>query len=310
MNKFISFIIFWLIIVPPVFGQEDSDAAPVKQKPRPVRSPWSSGVIIDNQTSVIYTPKTLEFVIQHKFGSIENGRSDLFGLYAPAHDIRLGLNYVILKNFQIGWGISKKNMYNDFNAKWTVFEQTREETMPVSVTLFGNFAVDGRSKELYDSRRYNHSSDPYHPLTTYSYRPSQRLSYFSQLIVGRRFNDWLSIQAAASFTHYNLSERGIDHDKIGAHFAGRVKVSPQSSFVFNYDVPLKIKDISEHREFINHPQPNLALGWEVATSTHAFQMYIGSAGSIIPQENMLYNLNDWRDGGLAVGFVITRLWNF
>jgi len=310
MNKFISVLIFWFFIIPTVFGQEEGEAAPEKQKPRPVRSPWSSGLIIDNQTSVIYSPKTLEFVIQHKFGSIENGRSDMFGLYAPAHDIRLGLNYVIMKNFQIGWGISKKNMYSDFNAKWTVFEQTREETMPVSVTLFGNFAIDGRSKELYDSRRYNRSSDPYHPLTTYSYRTNQRLSYFSQLIIGRRFNDWLSIQAAASFTHYNLSERGIDHDKIGAHFAGRVKVSPQSSLVFNYDVPLKIKNISEHREFINHPQPNLAFGWEVATSTHAFQMYLGSAGTIIPQENMLYNQNDWRDGGFAVGFVITRLWNF
>jgi hypothetical protein len=310
MNKFISVLIFWFFIIPTVFSQEEGDDTPVKQKPRPVRSPWSSGLIIDNQTSVIYPQNTLEFVIQHKFGSIENGRSDLFGLYAPAHDIRLGLNYVIMRNFQVGWGISKKNMYSDFNAKWTVFEQTREETMPVSVTLFGNFAIDGRSKELYDSRRYNRSSDPYHPLTTYSYRPNQRLSYFSQLIIGRRFNDWLSIQAAASFTHYNLSERGIDHDKIGAHFAGRVKVSPQSSLVFNYDVPLKIKEISEHREFINHPQPNLAFGWEVATSTHAFQMYLGSAGSIIPQENMLYNQNDWRDGGLAVGFVITRLWNF
>lgn len=310
MNKLISIILFCIIVVSSVHAQDESDTAPARQKPRPVRSPWSSGVIIDNQTSFIYPEKTLEFVIQHKFGSIENGRSDLFGLYAPAHDIRLGLNYVLFKNFQAGWGISKKNMYNDFNAKWTIFEQTREETMPVSVTLFGNFAIDGRSKELYETRRYNHSSDPYHPLTTYSYRPSQRISYFSQLIIGRRFNDWLSLQAAASFTHYNLSERGIDHDKIGAHFAGRIKFSPQSAILFNYDIPLKIKEISEHREFINHPYPNLALGWEVSTSTHAFQMYLGSAGSIIPQENMLYNQNNWKDGGLAVGFVITRLWNF
>jgi hypothetical protein len=120
----------------------------------------------------------------------------------------------------------------------------------------------------------------------------------------------LSLQAGTSFTHYNLSERGVDHDKIGAHFAGRINFSPQSSFVFNYDVPLKIKDISEHREFINHPKPNLAVGIEIATSTHAFQVYIGSAGSIIPQENMLYNHNDWKDGGPAIGFVITRLWNF
>jgi hypothetical protein len=310
MNKFISFIIFWLIIIPPVIGQDESEAAPEKQKPRPVRAPYSSGLIIDNQTSVIYAPKTLEFVIQHKFGTVDNGRSDLFGLYAPAHDIRLGLNYVVMKNVQVGWGISKKNMYNDFNLKWTVFEQTREETMPVSVTLFGNMAIDGRAQELFDAQKYNHSSDPSYPFTLHPYRFSQRMSYFSQIILGRRFNDWLSIQAAASFTHFNLVERTGDHDKIGAHVSGRIKVSPQSAIVFNYDAPLKIKDISEQREFVNHPKPNVALGWEVATSTHAFQMYIGSAGTIIPQDNMLYNQYDWKDGGLAIGFVITRLWNF
>ncbi|MFZ5430986.1 MAG: DUF5777 family beta-barrel protein [Bacteroidota bacterium] len=310
MKRFLSIFICSLFFAIPVFGQDETEEAPVKQKPRPVRSPWSSGLLIDNQTSVIYSPKTLEFVIQHKFGSVENGRSDLFGLYAPAHDIRLGLNYVIMRNVQAGWGISKTKMYNDFNLKWTVFEQTREETMPVSVTLFGNMAIDGRSKEFFESRKYNHSSDPDGPFTEHPYRFGQRMSYFSQLIIGRKFNEWLSVQAAASFTHYNLTERNVDHDKIGAHVSGRVKLSPQSSIVFNYDAPLKIKDISEQREFINHPKPNLALGWEVATSTHAFQMYIGSAGSIIPQENMLYNQNDWQDGGLAVGFVITRLWNF
>jgi hypothetical protein len=310
MNKIISLIFLWLIIIPPLHAQDEAAETPVKQKPRPVRAPYASGLIIDNQTSVIYAPKTLEFVIQHKFGSIENGRSDLFGLYAPAHDIRLGLNYVVARNVQMGWGISKKNMYNDFNMKWTVFEQTREETMPVAVTLYGNVAIDGRSKELYDSRKYNHSSDPSYPFTLHPYRFGQRMSYFSQLIIGRKFNDWFSLQAAASFTHFNLAGRTEDHDKIGAHLSGRVNVTPQSSFVFNYDLPLKIKEISEQREFINHPKPNLAIGWEVATSTHAFQIYIGSAGSIIPQENMLYNQNDWRDKGLAFGFVITRLWNF
>lgn len=309
MNKIISFIFFCLICSTIAIAQEETEV-PEKQKPRPVRSPWDSGVLIDNQTSVIYAPKTLEFVIQHKFGSIENGRSDLFGLYAPAHDIRLGLNYVIRKNLQVGWGISKNKMYNDFNAKWTVFEQTREETMPVAVTLYGNVAIDGTSRDIFESRVYNHSSDPVSPFEIHPYRFGQRLSYFSQLIIGRKFNDWLSLQTGASFTHYNLATRTGDHDKIGAHLSGRIKISPQSAVIFNYDVPLRIKDISEQREFINHPEPNLALGLEVATSTHAFQIYLGSAGGIIPQENMLFNQNDWMDGGLAFGFVITRLWNF
>lgn len=291
-------------------AQDEAEVPEVVEKDRPVRTPWESGYLIDNPTSLIPVKNTLEFVIQHKFGTIENGRSDLWGLYAPGSNIRLGLNYVLMKNFQVGWGITKKNMYNDFSARWTVFEQTRANRVPVSVTLYGVMAVDGRPQDYFDGMRYNHSSDPYHPLTTYPYRAGERLSYFSQLIIGRKFSERISLQAAASFTHYNLVARSGDHDKIGAHLGGRFKFSPQSSIIFNYDIPLKIKGISEQREWIDHPRENLALGLEVSTSTHAFQIYLGSADGIIPQDQMLFNRNDWRDKGLAVGFVITRLWNF
>ncbi|HNQ37633.1 MAG: hypothetical protein KA780_02490 [Prolixibacteraceae bacterium] len=310
MKKIIIFLLLVLPFCAIVMAQDETTEPEAPVRDRPVRSPWESGYLIDNPTSLIPVKNTLEFVIQHKFGTIENGRSDLWGLYAAGSNIRLGLNYVLFKNFQVGWGITKKNMYNDFSARWTLLEQTRANRVPVSVTLYGVMAIDGRSQEYYDGMRYNHSSDPYHPLTTYSYRPGQRLSYFSQLLIGRKFSERLSLQAGASFTHYNLVARTGDHDKIGAHLGGRFKFSPQSSLIFNYDVPLKIKNISEQREWIAHPKENLALGLEVSTSTHAFQIYLGTADGIIPQDQMLFNQNDWKDKGLAVGFVITRLWNF
>ena len=267
MNKLFAIIILLTGFTFASFAQETEEAAPVPAKDLPVRSPWESSYLIDAQTSKVPVKNTLEFVIQHKFGSMDNGRSDLWGIYAPGANIRLALNYVLLKNFQLGWGISKKNMYNDFNAKWTILEQTRKNTVPVSVTLFGTLAIDGRSKDFFKSQQYYHSSDPVGPLVKHNFRPSERYSYFSQLIIGRKFTEWLSLQAGASFTHYNLVAKTGDHDKIGAHFAGRLKFSPQSSFIFNSDVPLKIKKISERREWIDHPKPNLACGLEVSTST-------------------------------------------
>ena len=63
-------------------------------------------------------------VIQHKFGTIENGHSNLWGIYGSSN-IRIGLNYVPFKNFQIGAGITKRYMTTDVNAKWTVLQQTR-----------------------------------------------------------------------------------------------------------------------------------------------------------------------------------------
>jgi hypothetical protein len=130
------------------------------------------------------------------------------------------------------------------------------------------------------------------------------------LIIGRRFNDFVSVQANASFTHYNITEPGIDHDKISVGFNGRVNISPQSSIMIQYDIPLKIKGITEHRDFLNPAKPNLGIGWEIRTSTHAFHIYLSSTDAMIPQHSALYNQNDWTKGDLMFGFSITRLWSF
>jgi hypothetical protein len=157
-------------------------------------------------------------------------------------------------------------------------------------------AIDGRNDEVFGN----------------TFKFTNRFAYFSQLIIGRRFNDWLSIQATTSFTHYNIVATDMDHDKIGAGINGRARFSPQSAIVFQYDAPLKVKWITEQRAFINPPKPNFGIGYEVTTSTHAFQIFVSSANGIIPQDIYMYNQKDWRDGaeGLAFGFTITRLWSF
>ncbi len=304
MKKNILFITLLLLISTFAFAQEDSTGVKVKDKP--VRSPFESGYLIDAQTTVIPNAHTLEFVIQHKFGSVENGHSDLWGIYAAGSNIRLGLNYVPVKNFQIGLGMTKKNMAVDANAKWTIFQQTRKNTHPIAVALFGNVAFDGRNETAFESGMVRIASDklPVH------FRFNDRVSYFSELIIGRKFNDWLSLQAGLSFTHYNAIGVVYDHDKVGVHFNGRLKVSPQGSIIFNYDNPLKIKKISEQLEWTNHPKPNVSFGYEISTSTHAFQIYVSATNSILPQDNMMWNQNDFFAGKYAIGFNITRLWGF
>lgn len=277
-----------LIIGTSLFAQE------VKQEDKPVRAPFNSGILIDNQTTAIPSVKTLEYYIQHKFGQIDNGFSDLFGLYAPGANIRMALNYVPLKNLQVAYGLSRVRMYSDFSVKYTILEQTRQNTIPVAVGVFANIAIDGRNDEAFGK----------------NYKFSNRFSYFTQLIVGRKINEWLSVQANASFTHYNITEPGIDHDKVSVGFNGRANFSPQSSILFQYDIPLQIQGIAEHREFLNPAKPNLGIGWEIRTSTHAFHIYLSSIDGMIPQHSMLYNQNDWTKGDMMIGFSITRMWSF
>lgn len=316
MKKNILFIALLSFISVLSFAQEeatDTTEVVAEATDYPVFGTFESGTLIDAQTVVIPEVKTLEMLIQHKFSTIDQGRSNLWGIYGSAN-IRLALNYVPVKNLQIGAGLTKiPTMTTDLNAKWKILEQTAGNKMPVSVALYGVMAINGSNKaDFADSVSVG---SPIGEVNEFGF--SDRLSYFSQLIVGRKFNDWLSLQAGVSFSHFNLTNyqapnRPYDHDKIGAHFNGRIKVTPQGSIVFSYDAPLKIKDISEMNDFDNAPQPEptLAFGYEVSTGTHAFQIYMANTTSLLPQENMMWNQNKMDDKGFAIGFVITRLWAY
>ena len=267
------------------FAQEqEQESKPVD---KPVRSPFEGGMLIDNQTGVIPVKNTLEMLIQHRFGSMDNGISDLFGIYAAGANLRLGLNYSLFDKLMIGYGLTKKNMYSDFQVKYALLQQTRSGKIPVAVTLYGNMAIDGRSEEVFGL----------------DYKFTNRFSYFGQVIVGRKFTEWLSVQVQGSFTHYNSVEEETDHDKIGVGGSGRIKFSPQSSFIFQYDVPISINNKSESK-------PNLGFGYEASTSTHIFQIFVGSAQGILPQDNYMFNQNDFTKGEFMFGFTITRLWSF
>ncbi len=284
-----------------------SFAQDAEEKDEPVYGAFESGNLINQQTTVIPDAKTLEFVIQHKFGSIDNGHSDLWGIYSSAN-VRLGLNYVPVKNVQVGIGQTRKNMYTDLNAKWTILQQTQRNTVPVAVALYGSVAVDGRNKSLFGPT--GQVVDSKGETMPVEINFSDRLSYFSELIVGRKFTDWFSLQAAASFTHYNMVGWDYDHDVVGAHINGRLKFSPQSSFIFNYNIPLRIENISEQTNWDKHAEPSLSLGVDISTFTHSFQIYIGNASGIIPQDVMMYNTSKFDKQGIALGFTITRLWMF
>ncbi len=298
MKKYIISIIVLLIGLSNVQSQETAKTE--KEKAIPVIAPFESGILIDNQTGVIPPAKTLEFLIQHHFGTVENGMKDIYGIYSSAN-VRLGLNYSILNNVMVGYGLTRNKMYSDFQAKWNVVQQTRKNEIPVAVTLYGNMAIDGRAKTVFEGATGADSA--------YSF--GNRIAYFGQVIVGRKFNDALTLQVHGCFTHYNKVQSKYDHDNIGIGINGRIKFSPQSSFLFQYDYPLKIKNISEHIGFDNPSLPALAFGYEVSTGTHVFQIYIANTNGIIPQENYMFNESDlkfisnWR-----LGFTITRLWGF
>jgi len=224
----------------------------------------------------------------------------LWGIYAPSANTRMGLNFSITDDIMVGYGITRKNMYSDFQVKWTFLKQTRKNTIPLSISVYGNMAIDGRDEAVFIQ----------------DYEFMNRMSYFGQVIVGRKFSEWLSVELNASYTHYNAvnaeiaNVKGYDHDVIGIGGHFRAKFSPQSSILIMYTTPLNISSMQENTEVLNVWKSNFGIAYEVATSTHAFQIFISTANGMVPQDIYMYNTADWTEGQFRFGFNITRLWDF
>jgi hypothetical protein len=301
MKKHLLLTVAMLFSFGLIFAQDEE--APKKTKERPVADFIGSTVLIDDQTSWTPNKKTLEMHIQHRFGLIkDNGISDLWGIYAPSANTRMALNYSILDNLVVGYGITRKNMYSDFSVKWTFLRQSRSGKMPLNVSFYGVMAIDGRNKSNFGIEE--------------DYTFANRFSYFSQIIVGRKFTDWFTLELHASFTHYNAVKAdepqvvGWDHDVFGWGGHMRFKFTSQSSIIIMYTAPVYIASLSENTETQNPFKSNFGFGYEVATATHAFQIFVTTANGIIPQDIYMFNDSDWTKGEFRFGFNITRLWEF
>lgn len=287
---FVNFLLL-LVIADKLFAQ-DSTEAPVARKVRPVRGTFGSDLFMDNQTVMVPIKGSMQMEIQHRFGTVNNGSKDLFGIFAPAN-IRLGMNYVPLKNLIVGAGITKEKMQVDLSAKYAIIQQTPGK-YPVSVTYFGNVVIDTRNKS-----NFRYSVD--------------RFSYFDELLVARKVTEEFSAQVGGAFSWMNNVEAYVDADgkiqrkmnnyHFDVSFLGRYKISPKSAVLAGYAQPL-----TQHPT--NNPHPNVCFGFETITSSHTFQVFAGNYASIIPQNNAFFNQNDYTKGQFVIGFNITRIWNF
>ncbi|MEI6507167.1 MAG: DUF5777 family beta-barrel protein [Bacteroidota bacterium] len=287
-----SFLALMICFTSTLFAQAND--APASSPATPVKKTFGSSMQIDNQTVMVPVKGTLEADIQHRFGLMNNkNQGDLWGVYAPAN-IRLGISYVPVKNLMVGYGITKDKMLMDFSAKYAVLQQAKGG-MPVSVTLFGNVAIDTRDAKD-NNVRYE----------------QDRYSYFSSLMIARKVTEDFSLQVSGNISWMNNVEGAYDaSNKVVANMEnmhisttvlGRYKISQKSAIIAGYDQPL-----TAHK--FNNPCPNVCFGFETTTSAHAFQIFATTYKGIVPQYNNFYNQNDFSRAYFLLGFNITRLWN-
>jgi hypothetical protein len=290
MKKYII-ILLVLFVVPFIGTAQDTEEVQqdtiVKKVEKLERAAFESSVVIDNPTNVVNAKNALEVQMEHRFGIIESW-DDAYGIWGAAN-IRFGGTYGVHERVTLGLGVQKYRRYADLNAKVAILRQTRSGKMPLSLTYYGNFAYDGRKQAATNNPPLNYYEDRY--------------SFFNQLIVARRFTPEFSAQGTLSVSHYNSVFVEMRNDMVAFSLGGRYKISPNTAIIADYSQPItKFKG--------QNPHPGVSLGFEFGTSGHAFQLFVSNYWGILPQENYMWNQNDFFDGDILLGFNITRIYNF
>ena len=276
LKSLINLMILLVALNGNIFAQ---DSTAVTADNRPVKSPFATNVLIDVQTVVSPYKGSLNLLIQHRFGSMENGISDIFGIYGGANT-RLGLEYGITDRIMIGIGTTQDYKLQDLEWKYAILQQTRSNSMPIGLSYYGNVVIDARSEDNFGPEE--------------SYKFIHRMSYFTELIVSRKFSNVFSFQVAPQFAYYNGVDQSMDNVNFGASFGGRAKVWGEKSIIVEYDLPF-----TKHEAF--DPKPNLGIGFEIGSATHAFQIFVSNYHDIVYQRNLVYNENS----KFQIGFNIT-----
>lgn len=225
--------------------------------------------------------RNLQFIIMHRFGKLDGGLYQLFGLDNAT--IRFGLDYGLTDRLSVGVGRSSLDKTYDASFKYKILEQ-RKGGMPFALSL-NEWATVQTVK--YDDKPYLN--------TRY------RTAYTSQLLVARKFNRNLSLEMVPTWVHYNLVPTADDQNDIFLiGLAGRMKLTKRLSLDLEYDLipgnPLPSEDI----------KPSLGVGLDIETGGHVFQFVFSNSQGMVGPYYLTGTDGTWGKGDIYFGFNISR----
>ena len=254
-------------------------------------------VINTHSVEVVPRRRSFGFMIQHRFGAIgpdEEAFKQFLGLDLPAN-IRFAFQYAPIRDAHLEIGRSKNGKTWDLGAKGRLLKQTVGDEMPVSLTLLGNVALNTEDFSATTDDLYFGDG-----VTPFEYRLEHRLSYNAQVIVARRFTQHFSMQMAPVLTYRNLVPIGASNLTMAIAFSARMKVTTKGAILF------EVSPILTGRQDEDHLEP-LALGYEVATLGHVFQIVVASGQEILEQRLYAAPASSYDEGYFHLGFNIARI---
>ena len=229
----------------------------------------------------------LDFRISHRFGTINSGAYELWGL--DQANIHLSLEYGITDWVMVGFGRGTYEKAFDGFTKFSILRQsTGARNLPLSLSAFSSVATS--SVKWSDTERTNYFSS--------------RLSYVFQVLIARKFNQRFSAQLTPSFVHRNLVPTELDPNNLWALGAGgRIKLTNRLSLNAEYFYVLE--PVNDYRsQTVYNP---LSIGFDLETGGHVFQLIFTNSLAMIEKGFIGETTGNWLNGDIHFGFNISRV---
>ncbi len=272
-----------------IFAQDDlmnllNDS--IRKETNYTTATFKSTRIMDGHSIESMPPGQLDVRISHRFGTLNSGGYNFFGL--DQSNIHLSLEYGILKWLMIGVGRGSYEKTFDGFAKFSLLKQsTGEKEMPVSVSVFSSVAL--KSLKWPDPTVTNYFSS--------------RLSYVAQILIARKISNELSIQLSPTYIHRNLVVTELDpNDLYAVGAGGRLKLTRRISL--NAEYYYLINPTNNMTPQIYNP---LSIGVDIETGGHVFQLFFSNSVGTIEKQFIGETTGQWKKGDIHFGFNISRV---
>jgi len=238
--------------------------------------------IVNFESTKMISKKELYFVVSHRFGSIETGFKDFFGLDQAV--TRLNLLYGITDGINVGFSRSSFRKIYESSLKMRLIRE-KKGGFPFTVVSLSNILINtSLDKDILPGLEFKN-----------------RLGYTTQLLISKKFNKNFSLQLMPTFFHDNYVDIDEQHNsQYVVGFGGRHKLTKRLSFNFDYGLHL---NRAEESPFVNP----LSIGLDIETGGHVFQLHFTNAQPMNTNGFLGQGTGDWGDGDVFFGFNLSRV---
>lgn len=255
-------------------------------KDGPVEDIFRIGSLTGMSTVTTLEARNLNSLIMHNFGLVSSGIEEFYGLDQNAA-VRLGFDYGVTDKLTIGIGRTSVEDNVDLRAKYLIIKQLESDKIPVQIAIKGDVGINTQKNTQFDDFTFQ-----------------ERLNYFASVMIARKFNKQLSLQIAPMVAHFNtvkIEQAGVipENTHFGLGVGGRYAFDERKAITLEF---LPVVGERSPGTF-NH----FAIGYEIETGGHVFQMFFMS-GKWFTEQHLLARTNtDFFEGDFRLGFNINRV---